>query len=194
MKMKQATSGFSLLELLLIIVIIAILAAFAIPTFSKWLPNYRLKMAARELYSNLQRTKAAAIKSNSEWRIYFDSSGRYFMCSGPGANGAWDTPSGLGGDDVVEMTFNLSNYEGVHYGHGKALKDMKEEPFGPSIDYGSTPAVIFTHRGTVSHDAKVGGGWVYLSNAKGTAAYAVGTPGKGGVVVIRKYNGVNAWE
>ena len=189
MKMKQGTSGFSLLELLLIIVIIAILAAFAIPTFSKWLPNYRLKMAARELYSNLQRTKAAAIKSNSEWRIYFDNSaGRYFMCSGPGANGAWDTPSGVGGDDVVEMTFNLSNYKGVIYGHGNALKDVDGIPFSSSIVYGSAPAALFTNRGTVSTP-----GYVYLSNAKGTA-YAVGTPGTGGVVVIRKYNGVNAWE
>ena len=191
MKMKQHTSGFSLIELLLIIVIISVLAAIAIPTFSRWLPNYRLKQAARELYSNLQRTKAAAIKGNSEWRVYFDNSvspGRYFMCSGMGANGAWDTPSGLGGDDVVAMTFNLSSYEGVNYGYGNALKDVNGDPFSSSIVYGSAPVAAFTNRGTVSTP-----GYVYLSNAKGTA-YAVGTPGTAGVVVIRKYNGANAWE
>ena len=189
--MKQHTSGFSLIELLVVIVMIAVLAAIAIPAFSKWLPNYRLKQAARELYSNLQRTKLAAIKGNSEWRVYFDNSvspGRYFLCSGPGANNAWDTPTTVGGDDVIEMTFNLSSYDGVNYGHGNALKDVVGNPFGPNINYGANPAVIFTNRGTVTTP-----GYVYLSNNKGTA-YAVGTPSPSGVVIIRKHNGANSWE
>jgi Tfp pilus assembly protein FimT len=193
MKMKQRTSGFSLIELLLIIVIIAVIGAIAIPTFSKWLPNYRLKMASRELYSNLQRTKAAAIKSNTEWRVYFDNSvnpGRYFLCSGPGINGAWDTPPALGGDDVAEMTFNLSNYEGVNYGYGSALKDVDGQPFSSSIKFGdgTVPVAIFTNRGTVTTR-----GWVYLSNTKGTA-YAVGTPSGAGAVVIRKLSGTDTWK
>ncbi|MGD9076356.1 MAG: prepilin-type N-terminal cleavage/methylation domain-containing protein, partial [Desulfobacteraceae bacterium] len=62
-RIRKKESGFSLIELLVIIVIIAILAAIAIPAFSAWLPNYRLRQAARDVYSNLQRAKVNAIKS-----------------------------------------------------------------------------------------------------------------------------------
>jgi len=193
MKTKRQDAGFTLMELLLVIVIMAILAAIAIPGFSGWLPDYRLRQAARALYSNLQRAKMNAIKSNSEWRVYFDSNvnpGRYFLCSGPGANGAWDSPAavGLGGDDDVDMTLSLSDYDGVNFGNGNALTNIDGETFGAVIDFDTgNPSIKnitnFTSRGTVNLN-----GYVYISNPKGSV-FAVGTPSPAGVVIIRKYNG-----
>jgi len=186
MKTKRQNAGFTLIEVPVVIVIMAILAAIAIPGFSGWLPDYRLRQAARDLYSNLQRAKINAIKSNSEWRVYFDSSvnpGRYFLCSGPGANAAWDKPPALGGDDDVEMTFSLSDYDGINFGNGDALTNIDGDPFGPAIDYAPNPLTNFTPRGTVNFN-----GYVYISNSKGSV-FAVGTPSPAGVVIIRKYNG-----
>jgi prepilin-type N-terminal cleavage/methylation domain-containing protein len=186
MKIRQQSSGFTLIEVMVVIVIIAVLAAIAIPAFSGWLPDYRLRRAARDLYSNLQRAKIGAIKSNSEWRVYFDNSvnpGRYFLCSGPGANAAWDTPPALGGDDDVEMTLSLSDYEGVDFGNGDAPTNIDGDPFGPAIDYAPNPLTNFTPRGTVNFN-----GYVYISNSKGTV-FGVGTPSPAGVVIIRKYSG-----
>ncbi|MBW1668898.1 MAG: prepilin-type N-terminal cleavage/methylation domain-containing protein, partial [Deltaproteobacteria bacterium] len=48
----KKSDGFTLLELLVTIVIFGIIASIAIPGFSRWLPNYRLKGVARDIYSN----------------------------------------------------------------------------------------------------------------------------------------------
>jgi prepilin-type N-terminal cleavage/methylation domain-containing protein len=189
-KTAKNSQGFTLVEVLTTISIIAILCLIAIPTFTAWLPDYRLKQAARDLYSNLQRTKMGAIKANDSWGICFDNGskpGRYLVYS-LGPNRTWDNGAG---DDVLEnITINLSSYQGVDYGHGKATKNVLGSPFGPGDDISyKTPdrVAVFTNRGTVDNQ-----GYVYLSNSKGTA-YAVGTPSPAGVVVIKKYTG-GVWK
>jgi prepilin-type N-terminal cleavage/methylation domain-containing protein len=188
-------SGFTLVEVIVVVSMIGILAAIGIPAFSSWMPDYRLRSAARDLYSNLQRAKMGAIKNNAQWRVYFDdavSPGRYFLLSGDGDDG-WDTPTTLGGTDVVEMTFDLSAHKGVDYGNGNATGQLDGGSFGSAIDYNidagvpTPPATNFTARGTVNLF-----GYVYLSNAKGTC-YAVGTPSPAGVIDLRRWTS-GAWQ
>jgi type IV fimbrial biogenesis protein FimT len=64
-------NGFTLLELIMALVIITIVAAVAIPAFSRWLPNYHLRSAARDVYSNFQLAKLTAIKRNTTCAITF---------------------------------------------------------------------------------------------------------------------------
>jgi len=185
MKVKVSERGFSLIELLIIIVIIAILAAIAIPAFSAWLPDYRLRRAARDVYSNLQRAKVGAIKANETWGVFFDAGNSRYSIWSLGPNQTWD--GGAVDDTPQNIRINLSDYEGVNYGHGNAATGVDGNPFGPDITYTPNPVAIFTSRGPVSIL-----GYVYLSNTKGTA-YAVGTPSPAGVVIIRKYDG-SAWQ
>ena len=182
------------MEVLVVLCVIAIMAAIAIPAYSSWVPDYRLKSAARDLYSNLQRARMGAIRNNAEWRVYFDNSvspGRYFLLSGDGGDG-WDTPTTLGGNDVEEMTFNLSAHEGVDYGNGNAGGQIEGfgigNTFGSAIDY-ETNATSFTPRGTVTVGLR---GYVYLTNVKGTC-YAVGTPSPAGAIVLRRWLS-GAWQ
>ncbi len=118
---KMKRDGFTIAELMSVLGVACIMAAIAIPSFITWLPNVRLKGAARELYSNMQLAKTRAMKTNSDWAIVFDISatpGTYSVCSGAGANGTWEGP---GGDDAVVKTVQLSDYSGsVDYGPGSA--------------------------------------------------------------------------
>ena len=186
-KTKRDESGFSLLELLSIVLILSILAGIAIPGFSAWLPDYRLKSAARDLYSALQRAKAGAANANETWGVFFDNSvspGRYSTWSF-GPNRKWD---GGGGDDVPQdLGVNLSGYVGADYGNGDAPINIQGKPFGRFITYVTPDNVaIFSSRGTVNNL-----GYVYLCNTKGSA-YAVGTPSQAGAIVMKKYNG--SWQ
>ncbi len=64
-------AGFTLIELMMAVSIIAIMIAIAVPNIISWLPNYRLKSAVNDLYSNMQKAKMAALKHNTDVIIIF---------------------------------------------------------------------------------------------------------------------------
>jgi type IV fimbrial biogenesis protein FimT len=182
---KKTESGVTLMEILVVMVILAALAAIAIPTFAVWLPNYRLKSAARDLYSNFQMAKMGAVNKNSDWAVIFDntsSPGRYSIVSGRGDNGVWDVPAG---DEQIEKTVDLAGYKGVRFGHGDAVGPVPDGgTFGDEISYNPN-RVVFNSRGTGN------AGYVYLQNEKNTA-YAVGTQSSG-AILLRKWTG-SKWQ
>jgi len=178
-------AGFTKLELLVVMSILAISASLAVPAFSRWLPNYRLKGAVRELYSNLQYAKSGAIRNRGECAVKFDAGGNSYQVVSGGPDGIYSTP----GDNVVLKTVSLPAYgSGLRFGPGSATRKVgQNEPIG---DYVSFPGdrVVFNSRGMTTGTL---GGYAYLKNDR-NACYAVGT-WSSGIVVLRKWNG-SAWE
>ena len=71
----RGKEGFSLIEAMVVIVMIAIMAAWGYPQVMNIMPRYRLKQAARSIYQNIQLAKMTAIKEGSQVVAAFDSQG-----------------------------------------------------------------------------------------------------------------------
>jgi len=180
---RKYCSGFTLIEVLMTMVVLAILVAIAVPTFSVWYPNYRLRSAAMDLYTNFQMTKSKAINNNREYAVVFNLGGGSYQIVSGGNDGSISSA----GDNVVEETITLSKYEsGVNYGPGSAVNNWNGDAIGSSVTFGGNQEV-FTGRGTANSN-----GTVYVQNKNNVRAYAV-TGVMSGFIKMRKWNGA-AWQ
>jgi type IV fimbrial biogenesis protein FimT len=68
---KLGSSGFSLIELMIVIAIMGIIAALAVPSYRDMLARNRLKQAAEGLKSDLQWMRAESIKQSCNLRASF---------------------------------------------------------------------------------------------------------------------------
>ena len=170
----KTQDGFTMIELLVTVIVLGILTGIATPGFSRWLPNYRLRGAARDVYSNLQLAKMEAIKIRGDCAVAFHpDDGSYEVVS-----------EGTDGDNVVIKTVTLSHYKsGVGYGHGKATEKatISGGPIGEDISF-TDHTVVFNSRGMINGNA---GGYVYVENEK-NASFAIGVWSTG-LVVLRKW-------
>jgi type IV fimbrial biogenesis protein FimT len=94
---QSCDRGFTVTEIMIVLVIMGILMAIAIPNFSQWAANYRLKAAARDVYTNFQKARIEAIKTNSNVVVSFTvAAGSYEVFVDNGGT----TGIGTAGDDV----------------------------------------------------------------------------------------------
>lgn len=69
--------GFSLVEAMVVMAIVAAMGAFAVPSMISWLDNKGLQNAARDMYSNLRKAQSIAVKNNRNCAVSFDGTKGY---------------------------------------------------------------------------------------------------------------------
>jgi len=71
--------GVTLVELVIVFVIIAIGAVLMVPNMGAWLPNYRLRSAARDITSSMRTAQLKAVSTNMEYRVFFPNANSYVL-------------------------------------------------------------------------------------------------------------------
>ena len=157
-------NGFTIVELIVIIAILVVLVLIAIPGFSRWLPNYRLRAATRDLFSNFQHAKLTAIKRHRTCAISFDqdidtTTYDYVVYVDMGNDLELDA-----GDEVLTKVLFSERYEGVIFdttkGGGDGIDFIDNDDGNPSVGFLSNGFGVDNNGNPVA-------GSVFLTNTTG---------------------------
>lgn len=137
MKTKSNNKGFTILEMMIIVVIIGITSTLAIPRFGTIIEKLKLKTSARDMVSSLRFTRSNAVSQRSQFGVYFNLyEGEYILFK------------------------DLANLGSFTYDAGSD-SDMATKTLPKSVSFGSSSfpnfAVIFKPDGSASSS-----GWVEL--------------------------------
>lgn len=128
--------GFTLIEALVVVAIVVILQAIAVPRLSDWIKSMRLTAAANNVFSSLLLTRSEAIKRNS----------RAVMCK----SFSGDACSTMGGWDQGWIIFHDANGN-ASFDAGEALVH-RQQPLDVGLKVsGNSPVanyVSFTPMGS----------------------------------------------
>jgi prepilin-type N-terminal cleavage/methylation domain-containing protein len=74
--------GFTLMEMIVTLGLLAIMAAIALPATSGWRKNAQYKQAAREVVSVLRRARSVAVQQNQSCTVTIDLTNRKYALAG----------------------------------------------------------------------------------------------------------------
>lgn len=148
----ENNTGFTLVEMIIAIAVIAVLSAIAVPNLLTWRGNAELNRATRDVVSNLQRAKLTAVKRNTYCAVTFSATG-YTVYVDSSRDLVKDA-----GEDVI-ATVSLSEY-------GGAVSMDTSQGGGDGLTFSSpTDSVAFAPNGFPKNSSGgFGAGSVFLRN------------------------------
>ncbi|MEE2731106.1 MAG: GspH/FimT family pseudopilin [Pseudomonadota bacterium] len=106
--------GFTIIELMITVALIAIIAAIGIPSFQDLMASNRVVASINELHAGLRLARIEAVKRNDT--VVFCSTSDSASCSGTWGNG-WLVFHDADGDGSVDADELIRVGEGVHNGY-----------------------------------------------------------------------------
>jgi type IV fimbrial biogenesis protein FimU len=125
--------GFTLIELMVVVAIIAVFAAIAVPSFSSWSPRLKFRTSADELHKVLMLARMTAISSNRDVVVTFDQANGTYEVAFPTETESYSLPDGVHFGTLTSTTI-------TYYPTGQADANAEIQM------YSSSPRVIDNKR------------------------------------------------
>lgn len=112
-KMSKQQSGFSFIELMVVVVVLAIVASIAIPSFRNFIANAQIRTTTESIRNGLQIARAEAVKRNAVVRFTLNSDKSWLVgCPTVAANcpaTIQSKPSKEGSATTITLTLTGAN-------------------------------------------------------------------------------------
>jgi prepilin-type N-terminal cleavage/methylation domain-containing protein len=112
MPRTRTPKGFTLIEVMVAVAILAILVTLAAPSFNSFIDKYRVKRAADSISAFLVNTKSEAIKRNKTVRAVITGSGATW-CAGMTEAATCNCSTGPCQIDGVDRVISGASFKGV---------------------------------------------------------------------------------
>jgi type IV fimbrial biogenesis protein FimT len=159
-------SGFTLLEMMVVIGLMAILSAIMIPNVISYRGNQQVTRAAREIYSALQVAKMTAIRDNTTISTQ--------LTSGTGTAGTYQIFEDLDGDGVFS-----AGDRNIEAGQMPPAVNVSDGGGGNNYFAGNSSVTAFSPMGLTTGR----NGTVWVTNLSGTRTHQVVVNTVGGIRV-----------
>ena len=127
--------GFTMIELLIVVAIIAVTAAIAIPNIISWIPTMRVNSAARDIVSEMQLARMKAVSERNNYVITFDTTTNQYSIYDDGDN------DGAEASELVKTVDVDTDYSGIQFGY-VAGKNPSNDDITGSVQFGATSSPI----------------------------------------------------
>ncbi len=110
MGMNKRFGGFTLIEMMVVIAIIAVLSAIAVPNFLEYARNQRLSGAARQVYADLMNARQQSVTENKKIIVHYVNNHQYQFVRDNDGSGNITT-----GDDTLALRDIHPDYSDITF-------------------------------------------------------------------------------